>query len=507
MILPTDARISSGIDPLDDRTGGLQAGGVYLVVGESGPAKMVTALQFLHAGLARGERGLLLTNAATDSILDVASAWGLPLTTAWETGHLQVLGFRDDFELRALRSIEPAEVLEELDALVDGEPSRVAVDPGSLFLTGGPRTILGSAFLSWARAQPATLLTTFSVGADSGILPHSAEWLINTTTGRLVLERRSGGLYQITQIAARPRAGERQEAVSIALEPGAGLVRPRSFPDQRAEDRSGGDPNRLLLLSLDRSHGSDMETWATHCFDADIVAEPLDAVTSLQEDRSYGCVLLHASRSCIREAVQTCRALRPLTRAAIVLAADDGIRSTDRIALLEAGADDCLSGGLDFRELGLRIRQCVATGARPSLLPKANGRPAQLGEPLLGGIVPQDRFAKEVERRGANPALAFFCVLDVRSLTLSGSDLEARVAALVRSEDGDLVSEGASGCLVLLQGVRESYAGTFIDRLRGRLDAAHPAGAEQGVSIEILSHPAESAAIGTLLGAAVGHPD
>ena len=196
--------IPSGIAPLDERTGGLEAGGTYLVVGVPGPAKMVAALQFLHEGLSKGERGLLVTNAEVEGMLEVARAWGFEMEAAWEDGALQIVGFRDDFELRAIRSIEPEEVLEELDELVVGAPARIAVEPGSMFLTGGAKTLLGSAFLTWARRQAGTVLATFSVDGDAASLPSSADWLINATTGRLILQRRSEGLYQITVARALP---------------------------------------------------------------------------------------------------------------------------------------------------------------------------------------------------------------------------------------------------------------------------------------------------------------
>ena len=40
------ALIPSGIAPFDERVGGLEPGGTYLVVGAPGPEKMVAALQF-----------------------------------------------------------------------------------------------------------------------------------------------------------------------------------------------------------------------------------------------------------------------------------------------------------------------------------------------------------------------------------------------------------------------------------------------------------------------------
>lgn len=79
---------------------------------------MVAALQFLHAGSQIGEKCLLLSNADLEGMLGVARGWGFDFERPWEQGTMKLLGFKDDFELRAIRSVEPDEVLEELDALV-----------------------------------------------------------------------------------------------------------------------------------------------------------------------------------------------------------------------------------------------------------------------------------------------------------------------------------------------------------------------------------------------------
>ena len=411
MTAATATVVRSGISPLDDRVGGLEAGGTYLVVGAPGPAKMVAALQFLHEGVSSGERCLLLTNADVDSILDVASAWGLEMLPAWEDGSLQIIGFRDDFELRAIRSIEPEEVLEEFGDIAVGTPDRIAVDPGSMFLTGGAKTLLGSSFITWTGDQPGTVLATFSVDGDASELPSSADWLINATTGRLILERRSQGLFQITVAGA---LGDQDETVSLQLKPGEGLATPESFPARRGADRGSVDRNRLLLVSLGASHASDLEAWASRAFDSDTVTEPFEAVARVQEDEKFGRVLVHSPRRQVRDAVQACQAIRPLTRAVIVFASDDAIRSTDRIHILEAGADDCLSGGLDFRELGLRSRQSMAAGARPALDENEETSATGLGVmDAEGGRVSHATFAAKLERRSDDPNLAFFCVLDV----------------------------------------------------------------------------------------------
>jgi hypothetical protein len=490
----TSSSVPFGIGPFDERIGGLQAAGSYLIVGVPGPAKMVAALQFLHAGLARGDKCLLLSNAGIEDMLGVSRAWGFDFERAWQDGRLQMLGFKDDFELRAIRSIEPEEVLEELETLVPRDVARIAVEPGSMFLSGGAKSVLGAAYLKWARTHPATVCSTFSVDGAAASLPSSADWLVHATTGRLIVEWRSEELYDITLAKAVPGLGEREETIAVQLKPGAGLVVPESWPSRRGRDRPGVDDKRLLLISLGGAHAADVETWARGAFNAEVVTEPFDAVTKVQADNSFGGVLVHAPRARVREAVSACRALRPLTRAAIVFASDDAVRSTDRIQVMEAGADDCLSGGIDFRELDMRIRQAIATGSKPvPASTRENG-----ARSASGGKLTADRFVLELMRRSSDPVMKFFCVLDVSTGSLAVADVEQILLDQVRADEGDLVAADSDRCAVLLQGAREGQLGTFLERLKARLGERAATGGKQP-TISVLSNPADAKRIDAMV--------
>jgi DNA-binding response OmpR family regulator len=495
----------TGIQPVDVRTDGLETGGSYLIVGTPGPAKMVATFHFLAAGLSLGEPALLLTNGDDEGTLGVARAWGFDFERPWRDGLLRLLGFKDDFELRAIRTVEPEEVLEELDALAGPDVARIAVDPGSMFLSGGARSLLGSSFLKWARNHPATVCSTFSVDGAAASLPSSADWLVHATTGRLVIEWRTEDIYQLTLVKAVPDA--RAEPISVQLKPGAGLVAPGALPARRGRDRPGVDASRLLLISLGGEHAADIETWARDSFTSDIVSEPFDAVARVQEDSSFGGVLVHAPRSRVQEAVKACKAIRPLTRAAIVFASDDAVRSTDRISVLEAGADDCLSGGIDFRELDLRLKQAIAAGSRPGPRTDGGGRSERPvgagGAELPGGRMARDLFVQELERRADDPVLKFFCILDVTSKSVDARQLEDILTEQVRADEGDMVSADSDHCAVLLQGAREGQLGPFLGRLRARAEGK----ADTPLAVEVLSHPADADRIGMLLGIASGAPD
>jgi hypothetical protein len=327
--------------------------------------------------------------------------------------------------------------------------------------------------------------------------------LIHVTTGRLIVRWRTEELYDLTLAKAVPGADEREETIAAQLKPGAGLVTPESFPARRGRDRPGVDENRLLLISLGGTHAADVETWARDSFKSDVVTEPFDAVTRVQADSSFGGVLVHASRARVREAVAACRALRPLTRAAIVFTSDDAVRSTDRIQVMEAGADDCLSGGIDFRELDLRIRQAIATGSKPVPAASRNGGAEGEKAQFTGGSVGHDCFVAEFERRAADPVMKFFCLLDVAPASMAPAAVERLLVDQVRADEGDLVSTDADHCFVLLQGAREGQLRAFLDRLNARLTATAGSDGPQP-SVEVLSHPADASRIRAMLGSSRG---
>ena len=83
----TPERLSTGVDGLDQiLAGGLPVGGLYLLEGSPGSGKTTLALQFLQAGVTRGERTLLVAFSETRDELAtfVAShGWSLDGIESW----------------------------------------------------------------------------------------------------------------------------------------------------------------------------------------------------------------------------------------------------------------------------------------------------------------------------------------------------------------------------------------------------------------------------------------
>ena len=149
--------------------------------------------------------------------------------------------------------------------------------------------------------------------------------------------------------------------------------------------------------------------------------------------------------------------------------------------MLDAGADDCLTGGVDVRELAVRIRQAIEVGGKPESGPGLGA--------AVGGTVSRSVFDDELRRRAADPTLGVFGVVLVRVPEVSTEELGRILADEIRNEEGDLVSEGADGFLVLLQGARGDAAQAFLNRFRNRL--AHHFGWDPRPVLDVFSHPAD----------------
>jgi circadian clock protein KaiC len=128
-----EPRISTGVPGLDDvLCGGLTPSRLYLLEGTPGTGKTTLALQFLRAGVARGERALYVTLSETADELGAAAA-----THGWDLGDIDVYelvdeaGLDPDSEQSILHpsEIELGETVREVIARVEEtKPDRVVFD-------------------------------------------------------------------------------------------------------------------------------------------------------------------------------------------------------------------------------------------------------------------------------------------------------------------------------------------------------------------------------------------
>ena len=134
LVAPETTRCSSGCPGLDDVLGGgLPIGHFYLVEGEPGTGKTTLALQFVSAGLIKGEKVLYVTlSESKNELMSVAKSHGLNLDGVVI---LEVRPSEQDLKPEGQYTVfHPAEVelndrVQQIMAEVDRQkPSRVVID-------------------------------------------------------------------------------------------------------------------------------------------------------------------------------------------------------------------------------------------------------------------------------------------------------------------------------------------------------------------------------------------
>lgn len=89
------AKIPTGVEFFDKTYGGAYQGRVLLLTGRAGSGKTIFGLQFLAQGLKLEERSLLLSARPAEDVALSASAFGIPVDTAIESGNLIILEYSE----------------------------------------------------------------------------------------------------------------------------------------------------------------------------------------------------------------------------------------------------------------------------------------------------------------------------------------------------------------------------------------------------------------------------
>lgn len=464
--------LATGVGPFDDRIGGLRRGGTYLLTGGADTAKLAFMLQFLDSGLRNGDRVALLCAAAPEDVMEQAAYFGLDLATHWRDGSCVLLGFKGDFPRRVVHAPDPNEAFEELNRLLGPPVDRVAVDPGSFLWSTRAGTAMAQGFADWADESGATLLASVAAGLDERPDP-STEWVLQRAAGVLHFARHSSGLHEVEVGRFSPPV-EAQGPITLELSAGCGLTAPTGRVDRRRSDRGASDDAPVLLLELGGAAPDDLANWLGREREAERLADGMVLLRRLQAEPA-GLVCLYVERSRTDEAIELIRTARALTSAPLLLLSDHDLRSGDRAAALDAGADDVLSDGIDLKELDARIRRARESNRRETP-PEAEARPIR-----VDGLLDAQEFENLLDER-LNGGNALFSLL--RFEASETADLGPVLVDSVRAESGDLVGHLGDGFGVLLQDARASQAEAFLRRVQAEL---HQRGRSGTVSTEILS--------------------
>lgn len=482
----------SGIEPLDERIGGIRRG-VYLLAGVPGSGHFTALLQFLHAGLHRGERVALVTGVDPAQVFETAEHWGFPLEDAWQQGMLRLVGYQADFSRRIQHSAEPLEIFDELSQAIGDGIARLGIYPGTPIWETRSNPLVGQRFLEWADRHQFTVWGTLMRELGEG-LAASTEWVLQGAAGVFELQQLRSGLLQLWVRSVSPPV-ELPGPITCALKPGAGLVTPAEVPSRRSTDAPAGSERRLLMVSLTPSTPDDLTAWARRAFEVTHLIEPLELVPRLQDDDAFGTVLIYVNRTNVERAILACRAARPVTAAPIIVASDQPLRATDRTRALQAGADDFLSGSIDLAELSCRIERARSVPRDRT----RQSRSSRTVAPREGSseVLEARPFASRVLARLADQSAPCFALVRATGPGVGDERFESIVLQQIRWESGDFaggLSDGGFG--IVLEGARRNQAEAFLTRLRGSLTAAGD-GAE--IEFEVLSCPSEAQLVRTLV--------
>ncbi len=119
----------SGLPAVDRQWGGLAAGRTYLLVGRAGAGRSALALQAARASIDAGERCLIISPRAPESLVEIGQSVGLDLAAAHGAGALRLLRIPSAADLAARGPEGLAKSYRDLAGLVTSDkPGRVIIE-------------------------------------------------------------------------------------------------------------------------------------------------------------------------------------------------------------------------------------------------------------------------------------------------------------------------------------------------------------------------------------------
>ena len=460
--------IPTGLEALDNRLGGLRAGGLYTVVGPSAAGKSVLGLHFAVTGLERNEPTVLITRDEPAMIDSRAMFIGYSAGRLTEHPRLRLV--RPPAILPSPAGVGPGDALVLWLTEQIGTPTayRIVVDIESLEgYAVDSRVLLGELLRFLERANATTVAL---VRSDDGNVPRA---------GHAPVFDRAAGVFrlQMTKRGERtfifhtaPTGSFRTEPFSFTLRTGAGFTEELALavPDLAPEDRR-------KVMVLDELGALPVEVLAglERLYDVVQLRSAAGALKELSAGK-YGALVVVVDPYDDVRSLDLVFALRKEGNAApiVFIAPTPGLRSTTRSRGLRVGGDDFFVADLPPAEIIERIQIAWLRGSHRRTGLSQIG---QIAQPMNADATPRPMSEAELLQAmstllAEQPPL-FFCYLE---FMVPGSMPELVWPALrtrVRIGDGDIVgvlSNQRFACV--LDRITPEQTNRVIERIR----TAHP---------------------------------
>ena len=483
--------ISTGVEALDERLGGLQSGGVYVFAGPAASGKSLLGLHFLTAGLARDEQCVLITAEQSAKIEGQAAFIGYAGVRLTDHAGLQILEFPGHLDGGA-----PAVALWLSSRLRWPRPSRIVID-------GLER------FAEFERA-PHGLTTELirmlgETGATAYLLLQTNALALRDHPAADIVFGRAAGVFRLDlsepgkrtfHCEQSPAGAFRSERLAYSLRAGAGFTEelPLAAPVLTAEQR-----RKLLLLDEIGAVGPDLLAALDHDYELQLLRGTTGVLGTLTAGQ-YGMLVVTVDPFDQARATDLVHALRRGGNAVpvVCLAPSRGLRSTTRSRCLRSGADDFLVAELPVSEVADRIHTAWLRGAhRRSGLNQVGQIMQPLGDDGAPRLMTEAELLQAMDTLLAEQPPLFFGYVEFSVGGTSPQVVWPAVRSRMRVGEGDIIgllSGNRFACV--LDRITPEQTAQVLERIRN----AHP-GLAALSDVQAIASPADIDALRVRLAA------
>lgn len=497
--------ISSGIEILDQRLGGLVENRYYVVSGVPGAGKTSVALHFLGAGLDAGDRCAILTQEDPGDLIAQAEFLGYDFRTPAEEERLIVLQYRLDFAHNYTRVADPAKLVSEFHELIGQvDLDRFVIDSISPFVdTGGAVHDTLDGLMKLLDGAGATTYITIPGDVSEGQHLSTFERVRTGAAGIFHVDASKGEVREF-HIRKVRQASTSTEPFNFKIRPGLGIVAEREGLTPR-KDLPEEVRRRVVVLSTTAALPVEFEealeeSYEVQHFDAletafsELLAGDFGVLIQVFDSRDPG------------PAIQLTRELRRAGSGVpiLYLTPDVDLRASTRAKGLRAGGDDFLTDALSTQEFLERVEVARVRGFRVPEIPEGADNILMQptdddGEPVL---LDEDEIKRGVLHQMNRSSHPFFALAFLRAPDYL-PNMWKILCEHLRVREGDLVGTGSDGRVVVYL---HDVSRKDTRELLGRIVDMHP---ELAMVQDVLvySYPADRAEVDAWLEGAETYQD